>query len=422
MKKILVFPCGSEVGLEIHRSLCNSKDFELVGLSSVKDHGQFVYKNYIDNFPFIEDKLFIIKLNDLIVKEKIDLIFPAHDSVLLKLSENKNKIKAKIIASDKETCILCRSKKDTYSYFQKDIKTPRIYGAPSFVKEFPVFLKPEIGQGSRGTMKADNMEELKLAINKDPSLMIMEYLPGKEYTIECFTNRKGNLIYVRGRERARISNGISVNSKNIENINFGKIAKKINDQIKLRGVWFFQLKENSKGELSLLEIEPRVAGTMALSRVQGVNLPLLTVYDYLDKDVSIIKNKFSVEIDRALESKYKHNLKYQHVYVDFDDTLIVDKKINLPVLTFLYQCLNEKKHLYLLTKHKKNIIKSILSYKINPDIFSKIIRIDKEDKKHKHIVHKNSIFIDDSFSERKEVSVINKIPVFDIDSLECLLK
>ena len=53
MKNILVFPCGSEIGLEIHNALKYSKDFKLFGGSSVDDYGKFVYANYISDIPFL---------------------------------------------------------------------------------------------------------------------------------------------------------------------------------------------------------------------------------------------------------------------------------------------------------------------------------------------------------------------------------
>ena len=58
-KNILVFPCGSEVALEIYRSLEYSTYFNLIGGNSVDDHGKFVFKNYIGNIPFVTDKNFI---------------------------------------------------------------------------------------------------------------------------------------------------------------------------------------------------------------------------------------------------------------------------------------------------------------------------------------------------------------------------
>ena len=46
-KKVLVFPCGSEIGLELHRALGKAKEVVLYGASSVSDHGEFVYENHI---------------------------------------------------------------------------------------------------------------------------------------------------------------------------------------------------------------------------------------------------------------------------------------------------------------------------------------------------------------------------------------
>ena len=65
MKKVLVFPCGSEIGLEIHRSLKYNKDFELIGASSVNDHGMFVFENYVGNIPSVDDENFISEINNI---------------------------------------------------------------------------------------------------------------------------------------------------------------------------------------------------------------------------------------------------------------------------------------------------------------------------------------------------------------------
>lgn len=48
MINVLVFPCGSEIGLEVHNALKYDKHINLVGLSSVSSHGRVVYKNYIE--------------------------------------------------------------------------------------------------------------------------------------------------------------------------------------------------------------------------------------------------------------------------------------------------------------------------------------------------------------------------------------
>ena len=53
-----------------------------------------------------------------IILDKIDFIFPAHDSVVLKLAQHAHEFKAKIITSSLETNEICRSKEKTYKKFQ----------------------------------------------------------------------------------------------------------------------------------------------------------------------------------------------------------------------------------------------------------------------------------------------------------------
>ena len=75
-KNILIFPCGSEIGLEINRALANDIHFEMFGASSLPDHGKFVYKNYIEDVPFVDKANFIDGINKICEKYKIDYIFP----------------------------------------------------------------------------------------------------------------------------------------------------------------------------------------------------------------------------------------------------------------------------------------------------------------------------------------------------------
>lgn len=147
-KNILVFPCGSEIGLEINNALKYEKSITLFGAASTNDHGRMVYKNYIE-LPYLTDKCFVEKLKNVIKEYDIDYIFPAHDSVVLELSKIADQLDAQIITSEYKTCDICRSKKKTYDFFQNSSFIPRVYNEADKVETFPVFLKPDVGQGSK---------------------------------------------------------------------------------------------------------------------------------------------------------------------------------------------------------------------------------------------------------------------------------
>lgn len=423
-KRVLVFPCGSEIGLEIYKSVSFSTHFELYGGSSVDDHGKFVYKNYIAGLPNVEDEDFCKKLNEVIEKYDIDYVFPAHDSVVLSLAIEKSRgnLNCDVITSPVDTCQTARSKRSTYRALEDAIATPRVYDETDLTdRVFPVFLKPDVGQGSKGVYKANDIEDVRFYRNKDHSLMLLEYLPGREYTIDCFTDRHGELRFCKGRERRRVSNGISVNSVRVHKQEFERIANKINEKLSFRGTWFFQLKERSSGELVLLEIAPRVAGTMGLTRGMGVNLPLLSLFDASGMDVSIAENTYMLEIDRALENKFKHDIDYSHLYIDFDDLVIVSGKINPHAVALIIQSINNDVKVHLLTRHPDDLQVTLAKHRLT-GLFDEVIWLKAGEKKSDHIKEKEAIFIDDSFSERNEVQEAKGIPVFDAHMLESLIE
>ena len=113
-KKLLVFPCGSEVALEIYKSLRHSTHFDLVGASSVDDHGKFVFESYIGGLPLYSDPGFIAKIKEIVEKEKIHAIYPAMDSVARTLKSNEKELGCVVIGSSSDTTSLCSSKLATY--------------------------------------------------------------------------------------------------------------------------------------------------------------------------------------------------------------------------------------------------------------------------------------------------------------------
>lgn len=135
-------------------------------------------------------------------------------------------------------------------------------------------------------------------------MLMLEYLPGKEYTVDCFTDRHGNLRVCSARDRGRIANGISVNTKLIHKQEFSEIAHIINDVLKLRGAWFYQVKENAVGELVLLEVAPRIAGTSAITSVNGANLIELALYDRMGIDIDVYYNNLDMEVDVLCPQRY----------------------------------------------------------------------------------------------------------------------
>lgn len=426
-KNILVFPCGSEVALEMHRSVTNSTHFRLVGGSSVEDHGRFVYENYVGELPFLGSSDFVACIRKVVEREKIDAIYPAMDAVITFMKGHEGELGCRVVGSPAETSEVCVSKRRTYRALAGVVKTPRTYGEgerPN-VAEYPVFAKPDVGYGSRGARKISCAEELDVHLAAHPGCVLMECLPGEEYTVDCFTDAEGHLRVAKPRTRSRISNGISVHTEPVEdNGEFLDFAKRINAALRFEGAWFFQVKRDGAGALTLLEVACRLGGSSGLWRPCGLNFALMTLYTAFHMPIAILENRIHPIMDRALDIRYKLDFSYDEVFVDFDDCLSLDgRRVNPVLAAFLYDCLGRGIRTTLLTKHDDEMLGPLENLldrlRIRP-LFDRVLHIGKTEEKADYIDNRNAIFIDDSFAERRKVAEHFGMPVFGVDIVETL--
>ncbi|MHB8520749.1 MAG: ATP-grasp domain-containing protein [Limisphaerales bacterium] len=417
---VLVFPGGTEIGLEIRQSLADVKNVRLFSAAmNVSNHAPYVFTAHFI-VPSIHERDWVAVLNRVVVEQRIDYIFPAYDDVQLALLENADQIRARIVSSPLETCAITRSKRRTYELFAGVLPVPRFYNPGEAVEEYPVFVKPDRGQGSQNARLVENSEQLRLTLQEKRDYLTAEYLPGMEYTIDCFSDREHGLLFCSGRERVRMRSGIAMHSRPAIRKEFSTFARIIASRLAFHGAWFFQLKEDRAGVPKLLEIGPRIAGTMALQRVQGVNFPLLSLYEQERVPVRVSPNNVFVEIDRALVNRYRHEVVYHWVYVDLDDTLLVGGTVNTRLIQFLYQCLNRQVGLTLLTRHTGDIAGTLERHRLQ-GLFDEVIVVPSQASKAAYTRREAAILIDDSFRERQEVFQKRGLLTFDCSMLEMLI-
>lgn len=418
---VLIFPAGEINSVELHDALSHNVNIEVFGCSSQDRHGGYVFKNYRSGIPNIADNDFIQKFNDLIEEWSIHFIFPTHDTVALYLAEHKDEIHARTIVAPLHTAEVCRDKQKTYSLFKDCNFCPTQY---TDFNSLPVFIKPRDGQGAKGAKLIKSIEDIPGEIELE-DYVISEYLPGIEMTVDCLTDDKGKLCACLPRIRNRLLAGVCVAGESVQaSSEILKIAETINDRLSMLGLWYFQIKQSSNGTYKLLEVSTRCAGTMCLSRARGVNLPLLSVYAAQGKNISVFENPFTVTMDRTLISRYLINYDYETVYIDYDDTIVENEIVCLPVIQYLYQCRNQGKRIVLISRHEEDhddsLEESLDKHAISKMLFDEIIKLSFDQNKDDFIKPMKAIFIDNSYAERKKVHDKYGIPVFDVEGIEVL--
>lgn len=425
MKKlnVLVFPCGSENAGEIAQALRYSLHVgRLIGASSCEDHGRFHFADYIGDVPYIHAPEFEAYFLDLLATHHIDVIFATHDTVCEKLAEMEHLAGSYLVNGHRETTRIARRKSLTYGLFANATWSPTVYPAGDLPDAWPVIVKPDCGQGGNGVALANSDAQLTELSAAMDSPVVVEYLPGKELTVDCFTNRHGDLVWVGPRTRERVRAGITMRSQTVElTEELLTIARTINSRLNLRGPWFFQLKADKEGKWKLLEISCRVSGTMVFQRARGVNLPLMAIHDFMGRDVAALPNNDITLIDRCINTKARVDRGYQNVYVDLDDTLIIDGYVVPAVIGFIYQSIADGKKVYLITRHEYDVHQTLEKVRLSPGVFDAIYHVQDRESKANYI-KPDSIFIDNYFIERKDVFEKTKCLVLDVDAVGLLLR
>lgn len=420
-RNVLIFPAGAENAIEVYRAIRCSIHIHALGASSRDDISDLVYDQPVLPLPEMSDPEFLDRLVALVEEHRIDVVFPTHDSAALFLAQHADRIPALIPNADLETNLVCRHKRRTYELFRDRPFCPTLYQGSEADLPFPLFAKPDVGQGGKGARVVEDRAALERAA-AEPGMLLLEYLPGREFTIDCFTDREGRLLFAGTRERVEVRMGISFRSRAVETTpEIRAIAERINASMKLRGLWFFQLREAQDGTLKLLEVSTRAAGTGGFFRHVGVNLPLLTIFDLLGHTVDIRPHGYEVEMFRSTTNYFRYSFRYSRVYVDLDDTLILNGCVNADLVRFLYAALARGKQLFLITKHAKQPAETLMAHRLSPSLFDEIIHVPEDALKSEYIEPGDSIFIDNWYRERREVVDALGIPVFDVDTIDSLM-
>jgi carbamoyl-phosphate synthase large subunit len=183
---------------------------------------------------------------------KFDLVLPLVTSQLEFWSKLEQR---KIIISDHKSLIQMNSKLELMN------ACDRLGIDRAFYTTSDLCMKPTNSNGGRGFERIDNPE------NK----LIMEYLPGREWSVDCLAdNRKAIAIIPRTRDKIKAA--ISVETTVTFNEKIINDCKKIIESFNLFGPIGFQFKEDKNGTPKIIECNPRCQGSMCITGYAGFDI------------------------------------------------------------------------------------------------------------------------------------------------------
>jgi carbamoyl-phosphate synthase large subunit len=418
--RVLVFPSCNEPGLEIIHSLIKSNKVEVFGGSSgdsTFDPSKQLLSHYV-TCPNLKDKNFKSKFRALLKKYRITHVFPSVDALVTEFA-SWNEKNIHFIVPGVTTARITANKKLLYQAFDGIIPIPQIYLKK--IPPFPAFAKPMDGSGNRDGFMINTLKQLEVAQAKN--LLITDYLPGEEYTVDAFNDLSGQNIYANSRLRGKIGRSISLGTNTADNRDFLPLIQKICHHLIITGPWFAQFKRAANGKLTLLEINCRIGGSTALTRLAGVNIPLLSLFLYSGYPVTIPKPKPKILLNRIL-SDHCPNPNISVVIWDLDDTLVrKDGKVDPDSVASLFDFNNRDLTQFLITR-KPQAKKLLRKYNLPDRFFTGIYTSNNKSVIIKKIIGKLNVnsarvaLINDSVVENLAISQnFPKIQIVTPDTL-----
>jgi carbamoyl-phosphate synthase large subunit len=296
MTNILLTSAGGLSGIFLSKHLKNTGSYKLVAIDRSERNPLL---NWVDSFytvPSVTDELYLQKIVDIIKLEQIEIIIPitSFDVEFFSMPDVKLKLDSvKYLLLDYDIQQKLSNKHTCYEYLNKiDILTPFIYKNNDMIN-FPVIMKPKEGTGSKDVVLIENEFDLNYWTKKNTNYILVEYIPGKEYTADCFFDANGVCVGVNVRERIKMNGGGAVITQNDYNIDLKKLLYKLESTGEIKGPVNFQFKVLNNGDILVFDFNTRFAsGGLPLTVKSGFDIPNILI-NYLkgEKVVKWIPNK-----------------------------------------------------------------------------------------------------------------------------------
>lgn len=137
---------------------------------------------------------------------------------------------------------------------------------------FPLIVKPRCGSGSQGVRVVHDAAELA-RVPRDGSLIAQELLPGAEYSVDVLCRRDGTVVAAVPRERLKVDSGVAVTARTLHHPELEALTARLARSLGFNGVANVQWRLDGAGRPRLLEVNPRLPGTMPLTVASGVHMP-----------------------------------------------------------------------------------------------------------------------------------------------------
>lgn len=306
--RILIGEVSSYKAIAISRFIKqNYPGYTIFSYDSKKFTTKFRTK-YVDKHFLINEDNFEIELQSIIDSNEIDVFFPVKNDSLTRIWSNKDKYGTSLsyLGAIEKYHILNDKDKLHVLAEELGVKVPKKY-LNTEDAQLPFIVKPTNMSSAKGVRYIFDEEQRPKNIPAK-NMIIQEFVKGKGvgYSFYC---KDGEIIDGYGHLRLAeypVTGGSSTYRETYDDRRMYDVANKIVSHLNYTGFAMFEFKLTSKNELYLLEVNPRIWGSVHQGLANGVNY----FNEILGKKVTVIKGEIKTYVAPLLQlSLFKYVIK-----------------------------------------------------------------------------------------------------------------
>ncbi len=298
MVNVLVTSCGSTPSQILCRNLANDSRVSKLILVDMKNIRSCVTPYFFNKgnifyyrTPASVFKRYLQTIKRICEKENIDLVIPTMPQDIISLFVPEFNVTVDITAT-KDSLRFLDKRKTAELFAEAKIPQPKFYPSRETI-EFPVLAKPRFGFAGEGHQIINSYEqEVNFFRNMGYiNNLVQEYIPNtNEYTTDVVCDKSGNILGQCTRERIATKNGLCTIAETVCIPEIVEWVEKICSKFKFYGQINIQCLKNRAEDYLFTEINPRCAGSAAISYAAGLNLAEMVIDAHLG-----IKGKIYLE-------------------------------------------------------------------------------------------------------------------------------
>ena len=273
----ILFTGGGGAGNELVYRIWNQKYDLYFSDASLDNIDPTIPEERRIQIPFATDPQFSSLIASICQDYKIDLLVPSVDEELPLMAEvNRLLPDLDILVPEHQHVTLMMDKLKLMKYFSEhSIPAPYSTTLENIENlDFPFFVKPRWGRGSRGIQVIHSEMDLNQYISNSPykknDIIAQELMSGVEYTVMMSANINGVLRAVVP-VKVNLKKGITIKAVTEKNKHVIDACVKIHELFKTRGCYNIQVFLQPDGTVFPIEINPRISTTFCLGVSSGVD-------------------------------------------------------------------------------------------------------------------------------------------------------